>query len=188
MNSNQHKKYFTKNILLVNIGVALLYWLLSHINFLIFKQVGLLPMPIWPAAALAIIVAFYSGWKIAPGLAIGTILANSISLGGSFVFACCIAIMNTLGPIIGASIARKRVSIKINISNIMDVVIFLLATVILVPMLTAFGGIGFKWFLGLLPTEMLFISWLKWSLAHSLATFFFAIPVFAWIRISRKND
>ncbi|HNX90871.1 MAG TPA: MASE1 domain-containing protein [Candidatus Omnitrophota bacterium] len=165
-----------------NLAVALAYWLISHLNWLIFKNVGVLPMPIWPAAALAVVVAFYRGWQIAPGIAIGTILANYYSLGAPWGYAVCIAIMNTAGPIIGAGMMRWRVSAKINIRSFGDVMFCFLAIIILVPVLTATGGIGFKWLLGLIPANEVVSAWLKWAVAHSLGTLVFGVPVFAFLK------
>ncbi len=98
-----------------NILVVLAYWGISHLNYTIFQSVGVLPMPIWPAAALAFVVAFYRGWRVAPGIAFGTIMANYYSLHATWIYACCIAIMNTLGPIIGATLMRNRISMDFTI-------------------------------------------------------------------------
>jgi integral membrane sensor domain MASE1 len=165
-----------------NVFIALAYWGLSHLNFLVFRQVGVLPMPIWPAAGLAFVVAFYRGWRIGPGIALGTILANHFSLGGAWALACCIAVMNTLGPLAGASLARGRVSRELNLGNLVDVLVFFSAAMILTPMLTATGGIGSRWLLGLIPGDAVVAAWLKWAMAHSLGTLFIALPAFAWLK------
>ncbi len=172
---------FTENLL-----IALGYWAVSHINFILFKSVGVLPMPVWPAAALAFLAAFYRGMAGAPGIALGTVLANHLSLGGPLNYALCIAVMNTLGPVWGAALMRSRVSRNIRISGSGDIWICVLAGLVLTPMLTALGGIGFKWALGLIPKEAVLSAWGKWALAHCLGTLFFAVPVFAWIR-ERKS-
>ena len=165
-----------------NTVLALLYWGVSHLNFLIFKNAGILPMPIWPAAAVAAVAAFYRSWRIAPALAIGTILANHVSLGAPLFYACCIAIMNTAGPIAGAALMRLRVTSSLTIRGFADVLVVFIILTAIVPVLTASGGIGFKRMLGLVPPEAVLVSWLKWATAHSLGTMLFAVPVFAWIK------
>jgi integral membrane sensor domain MASE1 len=185
----QEKKVSGKRILTENLLVAVGYLGISHLNFIFFKNVGVLPMPIWPAASLAIIAAFYRGWKVAPGIAIGTILANHLSLGAPLIYACCISVMNTIGPIIGSAIMRNRLSEKLQVKSISDAIISILAIALLTPILSACGGIGFKWLLGLIKSQVVFIAWCKWLISHSSGTIFFAIPIFVWLgtKIEEEN-
>ncbi|MGD9949348.1 MAG: MASE1 domain-containing protein [Desulfobulbus sp.] len=163
-----------------NLGVALAYAGLAYLAFLFFHGLGVMPMPVWPSAALAIIVAFYRGWFIALGLALGTILANYCILGASLPYALCIALMNTLGPLAGGYLLRRQVSAQLKIKGVGDLLVFFFAVVLLPPAMTAAGGIGSKWLLGLIPADELFFGWLKWAIAHCLGTLLFATPVFAW--------
>lgn len=173
--------------LLENLAIAFFYWLLSHGTYQVFHQMGVLPMPIWPAAALALLVAFFRGMLIAPGLALGTILANTLALHGSLLYSVCIALMNTLGPLAGAAVMRNRVGRRLIFSNPLDVLICLFAALVLTPSLTATGGIGFKWLLGLVPDSEVAVLWLKWALAHSMGTLFFAIPLFVGLALKEPR-
>lgn len=172
----------TLRLVVENILAALGYWGVSHVNFIIFKKVGVLPMPIWPAAALALVFAFYRGWMSMPGIAAGTILANHYSISAPWNYAVLIAVMNTLGPIAGAWLVRSRVSPGLYIRSLGDVLICFFAGMVLMPVLTATGGIGFKYVLGLIAKEAVFAAWLKWYLAHSLGALIFGVPVFAWLK------
>ncbi len=146
-----------------NILTALTYWLISHINYLLFSTIGLVPMPIWPAAALAIVLSFYKGLKIAPGIALGSILANHLSLGAGLLFSSCIAVMNTIGPAAGAYIMKRKVTRYFRIKSIFDLAVCFSAAIILTPFMTALGGIGSKWMLGLLPLSEVPAAFGKWS-------------------------
>ena len=183
----QKKEVSRKRLLIENLLIMFCYWGISHLNFILFKNVGILPMPIWPAAAIAVIAAFYRSWKIFPGIALGTILANHFSLGASLKFSCCISVMNTIGPIIGANIMRNRISQNLQIKSIKDVIISILAIAVLTPILTACGGIGSKWFSGLIPSQEIFSAWCKWMIAHSTGTIFFAIPLFVWVGVNLRS-
>jgi len=79
-------------LIIENLIVAGLYWGVSHINWMLFKTGGVIPMPIWPAAAVAFVFALIRGWRVAPGIAAGTILANTVSLGGPVDLASGIAV------------------------------------------------------------------------------------------------
>jgi len=165
-------------------GLTLLaYWALAHLTFLVFSDLGVLPMPVWPSAAVAMVMAFCRGWKIAPGLAIGTILANHFSLSSPLGYAFSLALMNTAGPLLGASIIRRQVSSRLAIGGFVDLLICFCAILIITPMLTATGGIGFKFFFGMIPASGIVVGWLKWTIAHSLGALLFATPVFAWMAL-----
>jgi integral membrane sensor domain MASE1 len=172
---------------LENTAVALAYWGLAHLTFTVFQHMGILPMPIWPSAAVAIVVAFYRGWRIGPGIAAGTLLANHYSLGGPWAYAACIALMNTVGPLVGAWIMRRRVTERVAVRGFVDLLICFVAAILLAPMLTAVGGVGFKWLFGLAPAAGITVIWLKWTIAHSLGSLLFATPVFAWMALKEPR-
>ena len=173
---------------LENALIALSYWGLAHLTFLVFRNLGVLPMPIWPPAAVAIVTAFYRGWRIAPGIAAGTILANYFSLNSPWDYAFSLALMNTLGPLLGASIMRRQVSTRIVIGGLVDLVICFFVIFFLPPVLTATGGIGFKYLFGIIPASDVLVNWLKWVIAHSLGTLLFATPVFAFLAFKEPRE
>jgi len=170
-----------------NTVIALLYWGLAHLTFVIFQHMGIMPMPIWPSAAVAIVAAFYRGWRIGPGIAAGTLLANHYSLGGPWAYAACIALMNTAGPLVGAWIMRLRVTERVAVQGFVDLLICFGAAILLTPMLTAAGGVGFKWLFGLMPAAGVAVGWLKWTIAHALGSLLFATPVFAWLALKEPR-
>lgn len=172
-----------ERLCLENVLTLLAYWALAHLTFLVFRHLGVLPMPVWPSAAVAIVMAFCRGWKIAPGIAAGTILANHFSLNSPLGYAFSLALMNTAGPLLGASIMRRQVSPRLAIGGLVDLLVCFCAIVIVPPMLTATGGIGFKFFFGMIPASAIVAGWLKWTIAHSLGALLFATPVFAWMAL-----
>jgi integral membrane sensor domain MASE1 len=96
-----------RQIILINGLVALVYWAASYVNWLFFHLVGILPMPVWPSAAVALIAGLYWGWPIAPALAVGTILSNHYLLGATWTYAACVAVMNTLGPLFAVLLVNR---------------------------------------------------------------------------------
>ena len=172
---------------LENAAIALGYALLASLTFMLFRRLGVLPMPIWPSAALAIVVAVYRGGLAAPGLALGTVLANFCILGSSFAFALGIAVMNTLGPLVGGWVVRRLATTRLIIRGPAELLYCFVAIVLLPPILTATGGIGCKWLLGTIAADELVIGWMKWAVAHSLGSLLFAVPVFAWLSFKEED-
>ena len=173
---------------LQNTIVCIAYWGVSHLNWMVFSSVGVLPMPIWPAAAVALVAAILLGWRIAAGTALGAILANHYSLGASWMYACCIAVMNTLGPVLAAVIVRRTTLGKSwSDWNWSDVTVLFLAGVVLAPLLTATGGVGSKWLLGLIPASAVPTAFARWGLAHALGALLFAPPLLVWfVKVERR--
>jgi integral membrane sensor domain MASE1 len=175
-------------VILENIAVAAVYWGISYLNWLIFRGVGVLPMPVWPAAAIAIITALYRGWAIAPGIAVGTILANHFLLGASWPFSCCISIMNTLGPILGAMLIKRKSGGRVFFGTPGNIAFGIVVGIVFVPLLSAFGGVGSKYMFGLVTDDKVFTSIIRWAMAHGLGTFFFGIPVLAWLQSRGRHE
>ncbi len=176
-----------KRLILENLAAALSYWGISHLNWMVFSGVGVLPMPLWPAAALALVVALHRGWRIAPGVAAGVVLANHFSLGAPWSLALCISVMNTIGPVWGAILIKKRITDDLVVNNTNDFVLALLIGVGLVPLLTALGGIGSKFALGMQPSHALPFALGRWAMAHSLGTLLFALPYLIWADGRKKT-
>lgn len=179
--NSQNTGVSLQRIAVENFFLALALWGVSHLNWVIFGKLGIQPMPIWPAAGLAFAAAFFRGWRVAPAIAVGTFLADYFSLGGNPVFACCIAITDTLAPIIGSGIIHRWVSPTFRIKGMGNLAVCLLAALALDPVISATGGITSKCLLGLMPGDIFLQSWTKWAMAHSLGIVFLALPVFAWV-------
>lgn len=139
-------------------------------------------MPVWPAAGIALVAAFYFDAWAAPGIAVGTFAANFFSLGASLPFASLIMVMNTAGPILGAWIIRNRLSNEFKVRKFGDLLVVSASALLLVPFLTALGGIGFKSVLGMVPSSDFLNQFFKWFLAHLFGTILIAAPLFLWLR------
>ncbi len=88
--------------------------------------------------------------------------------------------MNTIGPIVGAVLIKKRISNDLVVKNMNDFIIALLIGIGLVPLATALGGIGSKHLLGMLPPGAFPVALARWAMAHSLGTLLFALPYLIW--------
>ncbi len=170
-----------------NGAVALGYWFITYLNWLLFSSVGIMPMPIWPAAALALIAALYRGWLVAVGIAVGVVLADSVTLGVSLNLAASVSIMNTLAPILGAVLIKKRISSELKIKSFSDFIVVFLIGCVFVPFVASLGGVGSMLLFGELSTDMALSSIVRWTMAHSLGTLLFALPYLIWAESRRPE-
>ncbi len=166
------------NLFYINILIIVAYWVISHLSWLLFNHIGVLPMSIWPAAAIEVLAAFYFGWKIAPALFLGSVLANHLSLGGQLPYALTIGLTNVIGPLVGAYLVRQLITIEIKIKSYSILVLSLIILILLIPAFAATGGVGFQIILGISAPEHFFLNWSRWAIAHSIGIIVFALPVF----------
>ena len=170
----------------ITIEISLSYWFLSHLNWIVFNKLGVTPMPIWPAASVALLSALHFRWKAIPGLIIGTVLANHISLGAPLELALGISIMNSAAPVAGAIFITKYMTIPVDIENIQKPSLIILIGILLIPLCTAVGGIGSKILLGLIKKAMIPEAIVQWTMAHMIGTILLSIPYLTWF--SRINE
>jgi integral membrane sensor domain MASE1 len=180
MKEQKKKQSLLFNVFFKNLLVILSYWTISQINFIIFKHVGILPMPIWPAAALAITFAVYWGKEVVIGLFIGSFLANHFSLGAPIGLAISISILNSVGPLMGGSLIRKKVNFDHFIDDIANLTQFIIISAVMVPLITAFGGITSKLIFSKIIINQYPGQFVRWFMAHCLGTLLFAVPYFLW--------
>lgn len=159
---------------LPTVVIAILYLVISWLNWLLFKSGGILPMPIWPAAGLAVACCYRFGSTAIPGLWLGTFLSNALILGSSWHLAAMIGVLNAVAPF---STVRAAQYISRNCSPfeaISGYIAFIFLTVVLHPALTALGGIGSQYLLGLIEGAKFYNAWLGWWFAHATGTILFA--------------
>ncbi len=168
-------------LLLQNLLIAGAYWAISHINMLFFTSFGVLPMPIWPAASLAVAVSLFMGLRGAPGIAAGALLSNALSLGSTFPVAAGIAVMNTLGPLAGALLIKRSAVMNPPFFRLRDTGLFLLYGVIVMAALTATGGTASILAGGRITLEAVPLSWLRWWIAHASGALLFTPMLLCWL-------
>ena len=168
-------------ILFENLLIACGYWLVSQAVVWFFADFGMLPASLWPAAAVALVAALIKGKKAAPGIYLGSILANAVSLGAPWFSAALIGIMNTIGPLAAAHIIQKRTDRPFLFTTTSGLAVFLLAGVLLHSVLTASGGMAALLLSGELALAGAPFAWLRWLVADIGGVLFFAPAIILWL-------
>ena len=173
--------------LLIAAGVSLAYWGISWLNWALFKRGGILPMPIWPAAGFAVAAVYRFGWRAVPGLYLGALLANAVTLGSGWGLAAIIGIANALGPWLAVHVIRSRTENRAPFQTVGDFAIFVLLAVVVHPALTATGGIGGRLLLGDIAAGAFLERWQHWWLGHATGTILFAPVLLLWMAPRRES-
>ena len=172
---------------IANLAVAALYcslgWAVSHF----FAQYGLFPSPIWLPASIALVAAMIGGLRMAPGLFLGSLIANYALFDPPLYEACIISAGNSLGPILGAVALRRLRPEAGLVARFRGVVIFILCAILLHPFLTATTGTLALVASEGLPLNLLPGIWVKWWLSDSGGTLFFAPALILWLGLERET-
>jgi len=170
-----------------NLAVAALYCTLGWAVSQFFAKYGIFPAPIWLPASIAMIAAMIGGLRMAPGLFLGSLVANYVLFHPPLGEAVLISASNALGPVLGAE-ALRRLRPDAGLFNRMrGIVAFVACAVILHPALTATGGALTVMAYSPSGEAALTGLWLQWWLSDSGGTLFFAPALILWLGMERED-
>ncbi|MFC3126404.1 diguanylate cyclase [Pseudoroseomonas globiformis] len=169
----------------LNLAVALAYLALGLAVGRFFAVFGLFPAPIWLPAGLAATAAMLGGWRILPGIFVGSFLVNASVFGSPPGLAALISVGNAIGPLAGVALTRRFRPSSGLFTRFRGVVAFLAGVVLLHASLSALGGVTALWLLGGVPVEALPGIWSRWLLCDAGGTFYFAPSLALWLGVER---
>ncbi len=166
--------------LVKNLWVFLVYALLAHASNWFFAQFSSLPTLLWPSSGWAFFAVLTFGWTITPGIFLATIFAGSVTLGEPLGPALGLALMNTLGAALGASIVRKSSTRLPPFFSLRDILGFLVGGAALFSFISAAGGTAVLALTGQLRETEVVPNLLLWWTAI-LGGIFLFYPVLAFL-------
>ncbi|WP_419896415.1 GGDEF domain-containing protein [Roseomonas sp. USHLN139] len=171
-----------------NLAVMLAYLALGWAVGRFFAAFGLFPAPIWLPAGLAATAAMLGGWRLLPGIFLGSFAVNAAVFEGGAALAAVISLGNALGPLAGARLTRAFRPATGLFTRFRGVTAFLAGAVLLHAMLTAtIGSLGLWWLQGAAPAELP-AQWSRWLLCDAGGTFYFAPSLLLWLQVERTPD
>jgi MASE1 len=90
-----------------NLAATALYFLMAALVSRFFAAYGLFPAPIWLPAGIATVVAMIGGFRVLPGIFLGSFLANDLLFAPPLYITAIISTANALGPVLGAVLLRR---------------------------------------------------------------------------------
>ena len=171
-----------------NLTVALVYLALGWAVGRFFAAFGLFPAPIWLPAGLAATMAMLGGWRLVPGIFLGSFIVNAWVFAAAPQVAAAISIGNALGPLAGAMLTRWLRPASGLFTRFRGVVAFILGAVLLHAAITATIGTLSLLALGGLPAESAGSVWASWLLCDAGGTFYFAPSLALWLGVERTPE
>jgi signal transduction histidine kinase len=171
-----------------NLAVALLYFGLGLIVSRFFAAYGLFPAPIWLPASIAMVAAMIGGLRLAPGLFLGSFLANHVLFAPPLHITAIVSLGNAFGPVAAALLMRRLRLAGRLFTSFGGVAGFLACTTLLAPAISAAGGtlalaVGKPF-----DASASYSIWLTWWLSDSGGTLYLACALILWLGLEREPE
>ena len=168
-------------------AMTLAYFVAGRIG-LLFGSAGN-PTPVWPAAGIALAGTLLFGYRIAPGICLGSILVNFSSglssAGTSSIFtalvpAASIGLGASLQAILGAFLIRRLVPYPTDFVEARQIIIFLFVAGPVSCLVGATWAVTTLLWSGVIqPSDYLF-QWGAWWMRYVIGIFTCTFPVLVW--------
>src|SRR6266446_6988383 len=160
--------------------VAAVYFLAAKLGLsLAFLNASV--SPVWPPTGVAIAIVFWLGYRAAPGIFLGALLANSLLTNVPFATTSGIAIGNTLEAIIAVYLLRRFVGSRSPFNRVMVVLKFLLFSVIFSTAISATIGTLSLCLGGAATWSNFGWLWLTWWSGDGVGALVVAPLILTWV-------
>src|SRR5262249_38070774 len=146
--------------------LAVLYLALTKLGRMLAFPEGHLS-PIWLPAGIALAALLLFGYRLWPGVALGSFLA-SVSAGRPFVAALPVGLGSGLGPLLGAYLLRRVVKFRNSLERPEDILGLMLLGAGLSTMVSATVGAGSLCLAGAFPWNDFSRVWWIWWVGDAL--------------------
>jgi PAS domain S-box-containing protein len=165
--------------------LALLYILSGKLGLLLAVPPGYATI-IWPASGIAVGMLIMHGWRLWPGVLIGSFILNCHISGvfdaekafpiSKIIVAFGIAAGSTMQAIIGRWFARKIIGIPLKLEKPQDIGKLFFYSGPLSCVVAASIGVMTLYVAGMVPTVNIFSNWLTWWLGDTFGILIF-LPI-----------
>ena len=184
--SKKTESYFSWTTLLAGGIVALIYLFVAIIS----KSLSTLPSgvtPIWPASGIALGAVLLFGYRILPGIFLGSLLVGVYTRGISHsIIVISLAISNTLEAFIAAFFIHRFIRCHNWLTQYQNLFKFVAFSAILSPMISSILGVTVLYWSGNIIWSSYAESWWTWWTSNTVGIIIFTPLVLAWSQKSRQ--
>jgi len=166
-----------------NCTVALGYFLLGFIVSRFFAAYGLFPAPIWLPTSIAVVAILIGGWRLMPGIFIGSFCANAVLFDPPLHITGIISATNMFGPAIGVLVLHRLARNGRLFTSFHGVVAFLATTTLLSPAISSAGGAAAMSISAPFDPAQFTSIWLNWMVTDSGGTLYLAPAILLWLGV-----
>ncbi|OAJ52191.1 histidine kinase [Paraburkholderia ginsengiterrae] len=162
--------------------VALAYFAGARLG-LAYAVVGGAISLVWPSSGIALVALLALGFAVAPGIAIGSFLAN-LSAGVPAGVAALIGTGSMIGALTAAFLLKRAARFRITLNRIHDVLAFIGLAAVLSTAISALFGMTALRGAGLVPPAEYGAAFLKWWLGDMMGVLVIAPPLLSFLTYS----
>jgi PAS domain S-box-containing protein len=160
--------------------LALLYILTGKLGLLLAVPPGYATL-IWPASGIALGMLVVHGWRLWPGVLLGSFVLNAYNSGVfaddwwsvECIVAFCIAVGSTLQALLGRALIRRAVGLPLRLTQVRQIAWVLLLCGPLVCVVAASVGVSTLYLAGIATAADLPANWLAWWSGDTLGVLVF---------------
>ena len=168
--------------LALNAATALAYFVLGLAVSRFFSAFGLFPAPIWLPASVALAAAMVGGARVAPGLFLGSCLANAVLFDAPAHVVALISFTNALGPVVGAAILARWAPDGDPFRRLPGLLAFLAGGVVVHGVIVASGGaFAIWWSVPAMPVAEAWSIWQRWWISDAGGALYAAPALLLWL-------
>ncbi len=138
---------------------------------------------VWPSSGIALVALLAFGIEVAPGIAVGSFVAN-VSAGVPATVAAVIGIGSMVGPLTAVVLLNRATRFQIALERINDVLAFIGLAAVMSPALSGLVGTTALLYGGLVPSAGYAAALLKWWLGDMMGVLVVAPALFSFLRYS----
>ncbi|MFM0566046.1 MASE1 domain-containing protein [Paraburkholderia sediminicola] len=157
--------------------VALAYYAGAKVG-LAYAIVGGAVSLVWPSSGIALVALLALGFEAAPGIVIGSLLAN-VSVGVPLPVAAVISAGATVAALTAATLLNRVAQFRITLDRIKDVLALIALAAVLSTAVSALIGATALFGGRLVPTAEYGAAFLKWWLGDMMGVLVVAPPLFS---------
>ena len=141
---------------------------------------------LWPPTGIAVAAIFLLGYRVWPAIFIAAFAINLL-IGGSIPIAACIAVGNTLAPILAVFGLRRLSQFDGTFASVRDVFALILFGAVLGMLISATNGVTVLALGGVVPWPAFFSVWWIWWLGDAMGVLIFTPLILGWILQPRPH-
>ena len=176
------------------LAVAALYFFVARLSLLLAIPPGY-STPVWPASGVAIAALLLYGYRLWPGVLLGSFLANiltafdpstTITLLKSLAVAASIGLGASLQAWVGACLIRRYVDLNSGLTEAGSVCCFLALGGPVSCLVNASWGVTTLWLVGMISGSQFAYSWMTWWVGDAIGVIVVLPLIFIWLGKPRE--
>jgi|LNAP01.1.fsa_nt_gb diguanylate cyclase (GGDEF)-like protein/PAS domain S-box-containing protein len=189
MTLNAHNPISLRTLFLQIVGVVIAYYVTGELGTFLAIQPGY-ATTVWPPSGIALAVILLFGYRVWPGIFIGSILVNYATnlAGGSSAFTTssitiilAIAFAAVLQAIAGAYMVRRFAKFPNNLATEKEVFSFMFYGGALSTSINSTISVTALLALGQVSPDNFITNWLSWWVGDAIGVFIFAPLILIWM-------